>query len=194
MNIPRQTGEIFELLSKGQFICSNSSDSQICKLCEILDEQENFETLYEYFYSINFVLEKGDEYYYFSRKDESKADLERKLEAACKWIDIVDFFKTFDNAFASGYSFSPAKIAVEISVQAVLKNKADGLKGILKMDDKTPYHEVVNRIVDSLCKDGFAGMENEILKSYKVLSSFKYLEELITNINIPEEVQHEIPE
>lgn len=194
MNIPRQTGEIFELLSKGQFICSNSSDIRISKLCEVLDEQENFELLYGYFYSINFVLEKGDEYYYFSRKDESKADLERKLEAACKWIDIVDFFKTFDNAFASGYSFSPAKIAVEISVQAVLKNKADGLKGILKMDDKTPYHEVVNRIVDSLCKDGFAEMENEILKSYRVLTSFKYLEELITNINIPEEVQHEIPE
>ncbi|HEY8688208.1 MAG TPA: hypothetical protein VIM07_03165 [Chitinophagaceae bacterium] len=194
MNVPRQTGEIFELLSKGQFICSNSSDTRISKLCEILDDSENFETLYEYFYSINFILEKGDEYYNFSRKDESKADLERKLETACKWIDIVDFFKTFDNAFASGYSFSPAKIAVEISVQAVLKNKADGLKGVLKMDEKTPYHEVANKIVELLCKEGFAEIENEILKSYKVLSSFKYLEELINNINIPEEVQHEIPE
>lgn len=194
MTVPRQTGEIFELLSKGQFICSNSSDSRISKLCEILDDSENFETLYEYFYSINFILEKGDEFYYFSRKDESKADLERKLETACKWIDIVDFFKSFDNAFASGYSFSPAKIAVEISVQVVLKNKADGLKGILKMDDKTPYPELVNKIVDTLCKDGFAELENEILKSYKVLSSFKYLEELINNINIPDEVQHEIPE
>ena len=194
MSVPRQTGEIFELLSKGQFICSNSSDSRISKLCEILDDSENFETLYEYFYSINFILEKGDEFYYFSRKDESKADLERKLETACKWIDIVDFFKSFDNAFASGYSFSPAKIAVEISVQVVLKNKADGLKGILKMDDKTPYPELVNKIVDTLCKDGFAELENEILKSYKVLSSFKYLEELINNINIPDEVQHEIPE
>lgn len=194
MNVPRQTGEIFELLSKGQFICSNSSDIRISKLCEILDDSENFETLYEYFYSINFILEKGDEYYNFSRKNESKADIERKLETACKWIDIVDFFKTFDNAFASGYSFSPAKIAVEISVQAVLKNKADGLKGVLKMDEKTPYHEVANKIVELLCKEGFAEIENEILKSYKILSSFKYLEELINNINIPEEVKHEIPE
>lgn len=194
MNVPRQTGEIFELLSKGQFICSNTSDSRISKLCEILDDSENFETLYEHFYSINFILEKGDEFYYFSRKNESKADLERKLEVACKWIDIVDFFKTFDNSFASGYSYSPARIAVEISVQAVLKSKADGLKGILKMDERTSYPEVVNRIVDSLCKDGFAELENEILKSYKVLSSFKYLEELINNINIPDEVQHEIPE
>lgn len=194
MNIPKQTGEIFELLSKGQFICSNSSDSRISKLCEILDDSENFETLYEYFYSINFILQKGDEYYHFSRKDESKADLERKLDAACKWIDIVDFFKAFDNAFGSGCSFSPAEIAVKISVEAVLKNKADGLKGILKMDERTPYPEVVNKIVKTLCDDGFAEIENEILKSYKVLSSFKYLEELINNINIPDEVQHEIPE
>ncbi|MEO8149538.1 MAG: hypothetical protein ABI723_17995 [Bacteroidia bacterium] len=194
MSVPRQTGEIFELLSKGQFICSNSSDSRISKLYEIIDDQENYEMLYDYFLSINFILEKGDEFYCFSRKDESKADLERKLEAACKWIDIVDFFKTFDNAFASGYSFSPSKIAVEISVQAVLKSKADGLRSILKLDEKTPYLEVVSRIIKSLCDDGYAEIENEILKSYKVLSSFKYLEELITNINIPDEVQHEIPE
>jgi hypothetical protein len=194
MNVPRQTGEIFELLSKGQFICSNSSDVRISKLYETLDDNENFEILYEYFYSINFILEKGDEYYYFSRKDEAKADLERKLEAVCKWIDIVDFFKTFDNAFSSGYSFSPAEISVKISVEAVLKNKVEGLKSILKIDEKTPYPEVVNKIVESLCKDGFAEIENEILKSYKILSSFKYLEELINNINIPDEVQHEIPE
>jgi hypothetical protein len=194
MNIPRQTGEIFELLSKGQFICSNSSDRRISQLCEILDDRENFETLYEYFYSINFILQKGDEYYHFSRKDESKADLERKLDAACKWIDIVDFFKAFDNVFGSGYSFSPAEIAVKISVEAVLKNKADGLKGVFKMDERAPYLEVVNKIVKILCDDGFAEVENEILKSYKVLSSFKYLEELINNINIPDEVQHEIPE
>jgi hypothetical protein len=54
--------------------------------------------------------------------------------------------------------------------------------------------EVVNKIVELLCREGFAEIENEILKSFKVLSSFKYLEELINNINIPEEVKHEIPE
>ncbi|HCW06683.1 MAG TPA: hypothetical protein DGG95_04875 [Cytophagales bacterium] len=194
MNALTHAGEIYEMLNKGQFICSNSSNNRISKLCEILDDNENYESLYEYFRQINLLLEKGDEYYYFSRKGELKADLERKLEAACKWIDIVDFFKTFDNSFASGYSFSPSQIAVEISVQAVLKSKADGLKRIFKMDEKTPYAEVVNKIVESLCRDGFAEMENEILKSYKVLSSFKYLEELINNINIPDEVQHEIPE
>lgn len=115
-------------------------------------------------------------------------------DTACKWIDILDFFKTFDTAFVSGYSFTTQEIAVGIKVDAVLKSKVDGLRKVLKMDNKTPCNEVVEKVVDSLCKDGFAEMENEILKSYKILSSFKYLEELVTNINIPEEVRNEIPE
>lgn len=194
MSVPKQTSEIFELLSKGQFICSNSTDVRIRKLYEIIDDNENYGLLYDYFLAINFILEKGDEFYYFSRKDESKADLERKLETACRWIDIVDFFKVFENSFASGYSFSPSEITVKIRVDAVLKSKADGVRSTLKLDEKIPYHEVVLKIIESLCKDGYAEIENEISKSYKVLSSFKYLEELINNINIPDEVQHEIPE
>jgi hypothetical protein len=194
MSVPRQTGEIFELLSKGQFICSNSTDGHIRKLYEIIDDTENFENLYDFFSTINFILERGDEYYYFTRKDESKADLERKLETALKWIDIVDFFKSVDTSFASGYSFSPSDIEVKISVDAILKSKADGVRSTLKLDEKTSYREVVGKTIESLCKDGYAEIENEILNSYKVLSSFKYLEELIANINIPDEVQNEIPE
>ncbi len=194
MNVPRQTGEIFEILSSGQFICSNSADVRISKLYDIIDDNEKYDLLYDYFSAIGFLLEKGDEFYYFSRKNESKGDLERKLETACKWIDVLDFFKTFDNAFVSGYSFTTQEIVVQIKVDAVLKSKADGLRKVFKLDEKTPYNEVITKVTDSLCKDGFAEIENEILKSYKILSSFKYIEELVTNINIPEEVQNEIPE
>lgn len=194
MNVPRQAGEIFEILSGGQFICSNSADARISKLYDVIDDNEKYELLYDYFSVIGFLLEKGDEFYYFSRKNESKADLERKLEIACKWIDILDFFKTFDNAFVSGYSFTTQEIVVRIKVDAVLKSKADGLRKVFRLEDKTPYDEVIAKVIDNLCKDGFAEIENEILKSFKILSSFKYLEELVTNINIPEEVQNEIPE
>lgn len=194
MSAPRQTGEIFEILSSGQFICSNSADTRISKLYDLIDDNEKYELLYDYFSAIGFLLEKGDEFYYFSRKNESKVDLERKLETACKWIDILDFFKTFDNAFVSGYSFTTQEIVVRIKVDAVLKSKADGLRKVFRLEDKIPYDEVIVKVIDNLCKDGFAEIENEILKSYKILSSFKYLEELVTNINIPEEVQNEIPE
>ena len=194
MSIPRQTGEIFELLSKGQFICSNSTGGNIGKLYEIIDDSENFENLYDFFSTINFILEKGDEFYYFARKDESTAAIERKLDAAFKWIDIVDFFKAVDNSFASGYRFSPSDIEVKISVDAILKSKADGLRPILKLDEKTSYREVVVKTIELLCTYGYAEIENEISISYKVLSSFKYLEGLINSINIPDEVQNEIPE
>lgn len=194
MNVPKQTGEIFEILSNGQFICSNSTDSRVSKLFDLIDDNEMYELLFDYFSKIGFILEQGDEFYYFSRKNESKVDLERKVETACKWIDMLDFFKTFDNAFVSGYSFSTQEIVVKLKVDAVLKSKAEGLRKILKLEDKTPYDEVIAKVADNLCKEGFAEIENEILKSYKVLSSFKYLEELVTNINIPEEVQNEIPE
>jgi hypothetical protein len=190
MKVPRQTSEIFEVLSKGQFICSNSTDDRIRRLYEIIDVNETYDNLYNYFLAINFILEKGDEFYYFSRI-ESKAELERKLETAFRWIDIVDLFKTFDSSFSSGYSFSASEILVKLQVDAVLKNKLDGLKKWTKEDN---YVDSISRLIKMLCDDGFAELENEILKTFKVLSSFKYLEELINNIHIPEEHLYEIPE
>ena len=43
-------------------------------------------------------------------------------------------------------------------------------------------------------KDAFVELENEISLSYKVLASFKYLEQLVLAINIPDEVKNEIPQ
>jgi hypothetical protein len=37
-------------------------------------------------------------------------------------------------------------------------------------------------------------LENEITNTFKVASSFKYLEQLIVSIHIAEEVQYEIPQ
>ena len=79
MSVPKHTSDIFEILSKGQFICSNSTRDSTRKLYNIIDE--HFDDLYDYFKAINLVLEKGDEYYMFTRM-ENKTDLERKLEAA----------------------------------------------------------------------------------------------------------------
>lgn len=190
MSVPKQTAEIFEILSKGQFICSNSSDERIRKLYDMIAEDENFDSLYEYFYAINFILEEGDEYYYLSRI-EQKIDLERKIETAFKWIDIVDFFKAYDSSFLSGFRFQPADILVNLNIDAILKDKLDGLK---RWSKKDTYKDNLDGIIKMLCAEGFAELENEILNEYKVLSSFKYLEELISSINIPEEIQDEIPE
>lgn len=189
MEVPAQTSEIFKILSKGQFISSNSSDKTINTLYNVIEEDENFEILYEYFLNINFALEKGDEYFYFSRP-ENKVDLENKIETAFRWIDIIDFLKTFDNSFSAGYRFTPSDILVRIKTDAELETKLDGLK---KYTDKEKHLDILDKILKKLIDETFIELENDITHQYKVLASFKYLEQLILTINIPDEVKNEIP-
>ena len=189
----KYTTAIFERLSKGEFICSNSTDFEIVRLFDWIDTPEHYEELCDHFGAIGFTLEKGDEYFHFSKKFQ-KIDIERKLEMAFKWIDILDFFKSYDNSFGPGYSLSASEILRMIKADAILKSKADNLRSTLKVDEKTPYEDLISRMIDLLVKDGFAEPEAEaVFRSYKVLNSIKYLEILVNCINIPEEYTNEIP-
>lgn len=190
--ITKYTAEIFEILRKGQFICSNSPEDSIQTLYKILDDDDTFNDLYEYFYQINYVLESGDEYFYFSRTTEKNVDLERKLEKAFGWIDILDFFKTYDSSFDVGFRFTPSEIDSQLKNNADLKTKLENLKKI--GSDKKNYLDVIKKIIEKLAKDNYISLENEISETYKVLSSFNYLKDLINTINIPEEIANEIPE
>ncbi len=183
MLLPKQTAAIFEKLSKGQFICSNASNGDERRWYNVIDEF--YEDLYAYFMAINFSLERGNEFFYFTRT-EARADLERKIEAAYRLIDIVDFFKTFDQAFSAGYRFTPSQVLVRINVDATLKNKMEGLKKYTKEDT---YKDSLQKVIDLLRKDNFTELENDISNTYKVLTSFAYLEELILSIDTPTEVQ-----
>lgn len=152
---------------------------------------QDFDSYYSYFLGINLILEEGDEYYYFTRL-ENRADIERKLEIAMKWIDIVDFLKTFDNSFGSGLRFKPSGMLVRLGIDADLKNKLEGLRKYTPGKEK--HSDIIEKILDFLVKDSFIELENEITAEYKVLSSFGYLKKLTLSINIPEDIQHEIPE
>ncbi|MEN9443465.1 MAG: hypothetical protein RIS47_355 [Bacteroidota bacterium] len=180
--------EVFEQLSKGAFICSNSSKLQTQKIYSYIDE--NFDDLAQYFQEINFILTSGDEYFHFTRV-EQKVDIARKLEQAFRWIDVVDFFKCFDVAFGAGFRFVPAEIAVQLKVNATLKSKLLALRAYTQTDNVMTG---IQKLIDNLTKDGYLELENEISDSYKVLASFSYLENLILSINLSEEVQDEIPQ
>lgn len=180
--------DVFEQLIKGGFICSNSSKPQDQKLYSFIDE--NFDALEDYFLEINYRLTQGIEYYHFTRP-EQKVDITRKLEQVFKWIDIVDFFKTYDASFSSGFRFEPQSIAVELKVNANLKSKLKALKKYTQTDIEL---DGIKNLVEKLKNEGFVELENEISDSYKVLASFSYLETLILSINLSEEVQDEIPE
>lgn len=180
--------DVFEVLSKGGFICSNSSEPQVQRLYNFIDE--NFEELESFFTEINYILTQGDEYYHFTRP-EQKVDITRKLEQAFRWIDILDFFKSYDSSFSSGYRFEPQEISVQLKVNATLKSKLKALRKYTQTDNEL---DGIRKLVERLRSEGYVELENEISYSYKVLASFSYLEALVLNINLSEEVQDEIPE
>lgn len=188
--ISKYTSDIFHLLRKGQFICSNSPDEHIQTLYKVLEDKDTFADLHEYFYQINYILEHGNEYFYLSRK-EKNIDLERKLDKAFEWIDVLDFFKTFDSSFDVGYRFSPADIVNQLKNNADLKSKLNSFKKI--GNEKKKYIDRIQKLIEKLEKDNFVCLENEITETYKVLTSFHYLKNIISAINIPDEINNEIP-
>ena len=60
--------------------------------------------------------------------------------------------------------------------------------------DKKKYDEVVGKLLKELESMGLIEKENELDGTYKVLSAFHYMEDLVDCITISEEVQDEIPE
>ena len=112
----KYTEEIFNILSKGGFISSNSVSTQVKRLYDAIEE--DLPDYYDYYKGIGFYLEGGDGYYYFTRK-ESKVDLERKLEAIQKWIDYLSFLKTYHSAFGPGFLFRAADIEIQIGCDIV---------------------------------------------------------------------------
>ncbi len=191
-HLTKYTSNIFEILRRGQFICSNSPDESIMTLYKVLEDQDTFDDLYEYFFHINYIIEQGNEYFYFSRPREKTIDLERKIEKAFGWIDIIDFFKTFDSSFDVGFRFSPSEIDSQLKNNADLKSKLESFKKI--GTDKKNYIDRIKKLIEKLEKDNYIALESEVSETYKVLTSFNYLTDLINTINIPDNVANEIPE
>ena len=140
----------------------------------------------DYFEKINFRLESGNEYFYFSRM-EKRVDMERKLKAMRKWIDWLDFLKSYDNTFASGYIFSQADIESRVKVDLDLKEKLRAMS-----PSQLNISQMLKKLVDDLKNEGFVELENDFEGRYKVMAAFNYAEELILSINIPEEIENEI--
>ena len=97
-------------------------------------------------------------------------------------------FTTYDATFGPGFKFRPADIEVQISCQIELKDKASKL-----FQDKKKYNEIVEKLVSELEKAGMIELENEHDNTYKVLTAFHYMEDLVDCcITISEEMNDEI--
>ena len=175
------TEEIFNILSRGGFFSNNSISPKIRRIYDAIED--HLDDYDEYFCGIGFHLEAGDGYFFFTRK-EAKVDLQRKLEAVEKWIDILTFLKTYNSAFGSGLVFSAADIVVRINCDMELKDLAGKL-----FSEKKSYDEIVEKLIAEMERMGFIEQQNELEKTWKVLSSFHYIEELIDCISITDDTE-----
>ena len=166
IQIPNATGAIFEYLQKGLFISSNSVSETVRDLYDQTDD--HFESLSLYFSQIGYTLERGNEYFYFSRT-EPRITLEQKILRAYYWIDVLDLFKTYDETFGPGYRFQPEQILVETNINVMLQNKLDGIRK--HFSDKDVRKDILENMIRQLTKDSFLELENEKTNTYKVMSS-----------------------
>lgn len=154
IRIPDYTAAIFDYLQKGLFISSNSTNEDVRDLYDIIDD--DFEALSIYFAQIGYTLERGNEYFYFSRT-EPRVTLEQKILRAYYWIDVLDLFKTYDETFGPGYRFQPEQILVEANINVMLQNKLDGIRK--HFSDKDVRKEVLDNMIRQLTRDSFLELE-----------------------------------
>ena len=174
----RYTKEIFDILSRGGFISQNSILQQQSHLYDAIED--DFLHYYDYFEGMGFLLEGGNGYYYFTRS-ESKVELADKMQRLAAWIDRVDFLKTFNTAFGSGFTFRKSNILEKFSSDIELKEKSRYLYADLKSNE-----EKIEKLVSDLERQGFVELVDELDGTYKVTAAFHYIEELIDCLTIVE--------
>jgi hypothetical protein len=181
--LPKQTHEIFAVMARGHFISSNGTRDGMNRLYDIINNPDNFDRLQAYFNVIRYNIERGNNYFYFSKLNEPNSELEKKLERFERYIDIIDLFASMDNKITIGSRFRPGEIAEECNANVRLKQK---LQKIPLYRSET-LHNKVREICDLMSRDSYLELEDEKTESYKVLDSYNYLLDVINSIAIYED-------
>ncbi len=182
-SLPKQTHDIFAIMARGHFISSNGTKDGMNRLYDIINNPENFDRLQAYFNVIRYNIERGNNYFYFSRLNEANSLIEQKLETFERYIDVIDLFASMDNKITIGSRFRPSEIAEECNANVRLKQK---LQKIPMYRSETLLNKVRD-ICNLMTRDSFLELEDEQTESYKVLDAYTYLMDMINAISIYEE-------
>ncbi len=175
MELPKYTKEIFERLSRGNFICQNSPDAFEKRLFEICNE--NSSALAAYFQPIGFELNYGQGYFYFS-KELQESQVETKLENILHLLDYVELFLQYDEYFNVGWRSSPIALAEAATDNIVIKERIEKIRGLSGNNIFKKCEDIFNKMK----KDGFMALEDEYEKRYVVLTSYNYLVDFFKSV------------
>lgn len=182
----KYTSDVFQRLSRGQFISANSIQPEVRAIYNDIEDNEKEYT--DYFSQIDFQLEGGDGYYYFAR-NEQKVITENKLRSLLVWIDYLDFLTSYDSTFGAGTQFTLARMEVRVGSDVELKEKLSNI-----FDYKPSTHDKLLALANALESQGFAELVSQEESMYQVTNAYRYITHIIDCINIDEEVKDEIPE
>lgn len=178
MNLPKQSKEIFEILSRGHFLCENSpvrAERDLHQSCE-----REFGAHYDFFEHIGFYLIREDGYFYFS-KELSVSATEDKLHMILEYIDLVELMLQFSATFGVGFRTTVSELSDAVSSNVVLKDRLDRLKNISKPQT---LHAQCAKVFEKFKKGGFMALEDEHAERYIVLSSYHYIETFLNAIQV----------
>lgn len=150
------------------------------RLYDILNDPVNFEKLQDYFGVLKYKIERGNNYFYFSKINEPPSITEKKLETFEKYIDIIDLFASLDNKITIGSRFRPSEIAEECNANVRLKQKLTKIP-LYRSEN---FLNKIREICDMLARDSFLELEDENTETYKVLDAYTYLLDVINAITI----------
>ena len=94
-NLPKQTHDIFAVMARGAFISSNGSRDGMNRLYDVINNPENFDRLQAYFNVIRYNIERGNNFFYFSKLSEPNSELEPKIVINCNYM--CRHFKSFSD-------------------------------------------------------------------------------------------------
>lgn len=175
MEPPRYTKEIFERLSKGNFICQNSPVAFEKRLFEICDE--NSDTLEAYFEPIGFGFNYGPGYFYFS-KELQETQIDAKLDNILHLLDYIEMFLQYDEYFNVGWRGSPIALAEAATDNIVIKERIEKIRGLSGSNIFKKCEDIFKKME----KDGFMALEDEYDKRYIVLTSYAYLVDFFKSV------------
>jgi len=178
MNLPKQSKEIFEILSRGNFLCENSPvrlERDLYQACE-----REFGGHYDFFEHLGFYLIREDGYFYFS-KELSASAKEDKLHMILEYIDLVELMLQFSASFGVGFRTTVGELSDAVGSNSVLKNSIDRLKNISKPQT---LHAQCAKVFEKFKKGGFMALEDEHEERYIVLSSYHYIETFLNAIQV----------
>lgn len=168
--------EIFQKLTKGQFLSHNSNNSEDRRMYSDLDE--NFQEYYDYYKQIGLILVRADNYFHFTREvDEVKT--EDKLRGMYCYIDYLHVLEeSTRHKVDVGETITISMVEKTVTETQTLQDYI--YKHMVNKDKpETTCRGVIIDMFRELTNKGFFELIDKNTDKYLVTDAFAYLQDIV---------------